>query len=259
MSLRLTCLGGAAAWPNPGQGCSAFLVSVGDTNVLLDAGPSTLLELRKHIPFSTIDAIVISHCHSDHILDLVPYRYGLVYGREKADRQIPLWLPPGGRDVLQALATALGGKGEPLDDFWESAFEVQEYDPAPSLTIGDVEVTFRRTAHAAECYAMRVSGNDGSTLTYSADTGSIEPLLGFAAESDILVAEATLPESEERLPSAGHLMPSEAGQLASTTGAGQLVLTHLWSERPDEVVLEAVRAHYAGTIRIAKPGLVVHA
>ena len=193
MSLTLTCLGGAAAWPNPGQGCSAFLLGDGLTSLLLDAGPNTLLELRKHIRYSTIDAVIISHCHSDHILDLVPYRYGLVYGPEKPEHPIPLWLPPGGQATLDALAAAIGGKGEPTERFWETAFNVQEYDPASSLEVGNLVITFARTEHAAECYAMRVSEADGSTCSYSADTGSIEPLVNFAHGSDVLVAEATLP------------------------------------------------------------------
>lgn len=258
MSLTLTCLGGAAAWPNPGQGCSAFLVSDGSTNILLDAGPNTLSELRKHILYSTIDAVIVSHCHSDHILDLIPYRYGLTYGHEKPATNIPLWLPPGGKETLGALSAALGGKGEPSEGFWQSAFDMREYDPSKTLETGGLRITFVRTDHAAECYAMRVATVDAA-LTYSADTGSIEPLLGFADGSELLIAEATLPESDERQPSAGHLMPSEAGRLAADTGAGKLVLTHLWSERPDADVLSAARARFEGQIHIAKPGLVIDA
>lgn len=259
MSLTLTCLGGAAAWPNPGQGCSSFLVSTGGTNLLIDCGTNTLLELRKRTRFSEVTAVVISHCHSDHILDLVPYRYGLVYGRERPQGPIPLWLPPGGREVITALGDVLGGKAESTEGFWDAAFDVREYDPNAALEVGGMRIQFARTEHAAECYAMRVTSTEGSTLAYSADSGRIGPLLEIAANCDILIAEATLPESDERLPSAGHLMPSEAGKLAGVSGAGMLVLTHLWSERPDSDVIEAARTAYDGPIEIARPGLVVHA
>jgi ribonuclease BN (tRNA processing enzyme) len=260
MSIRLTCLGGAAAWPNPGQGCSSFLVASNGTTILLDVGPDTLLELRKHIDFSRIGAIVISHCHSDHILDLVPYRYGLVYGPTKPAEPIPLWLPPGGRHILDALASALGGQGESSSNFWDSAFKITEYDPAQPIDIDGVSISFQRTVHPAECYAMRLTSDDGKVLTYSADTGDVESLSSFAMHSDILIGEGTMPEDTEASgQDSGHLRPSEAGELASRASAKRLVVSHLWSERPDEEVIGAVRTQFEGEILIAKPGLTVDA
>lgn len=260
MSINLTCLGGAAAWPNPGQGCSSFLVRSGETTILLDAGPNILLELRKHVDFHALDAIVISHCHSDHILDLIPYRYGLVYGPTKLAKRIPLWLPPGGTAILHSLAGALSGQGENTEGFWDGVFTLNEYDPDGRLEIGAERLRFTRTAHPAICYAMRIESVAGTTLTYTADTGTIESVLDLARGSDILISEATMPEDADKPGSeSGHLKPSEAGILANEAGVGALVLSHLWSERPDSVVLEAAGRSYSGKTVIARPGLVVDA
>lgn len=259
MTLQLTCLGGAAAWPNPGQGCSSFLVEAGSTSILVDAGPNTLLELRKHIKYSTLDAIIISHCHADHILDLVPYRYGLVYGPERPETPVPLWLPPGGVQQINRLAAALGSDAEQPADFWTTVFNPMEYAPVDELSIGSVTISFQRTEHAVECYAMRLHGPDLASLTYTADTGSIDNLVAFAKNCDILVAEGTLPESDDASTGAGHLMPSQAGLLAALAGARRLVISHLWAERPDEEVMQAARQTYSGDILIAKPGLVIDA
>lgn len=256
MTVTLTCLGGAAAWPNPGQGCSSYLVNQRDQTILIDCGPNTLLELRKHTRYSKIGAVFISHMHSDHILDLIPYRYGLVYGPERPSEPIPLYLPPGGIETLEALGTALGSVGEAPGDFWTQAFSVEEYDPATGKMIDSIEVEFARTDHAAPCFAMRFRFPDSRTLAYTADTGSIESVLEFARDSDILIAEATSPESAQER-GAGHLKPSEAGRLATLAQAQQLVLTHLWAERPDAEVIAAAVAHYDGTINVAKPGLVI--
>lgn len=260
MSIELVCLGGAAAWPNPGQGCSSYLVRSGDAAILLDAGPDTLLELRRHVDFHDVSAVVISHCHSDHILDLIPYRYGLIYGPTKPGNRIPLWLPPGGSNVLSLLAGALGGHGEGVDGFWDTAFDPQEYYPDRVLDLGQFQVTFARTVHPAACYAMRLESVGGSSLAYTADTGTIDSVLDLARGCDILVSEATMSESETRPGSAtGHLKPSEAGSLASRAGAGTLVLSHLWHERPDAEVLDAASKVFTGRTIIAKPGLSVHA
>ena len=260
MSIELTCLGGAAAWPNPGQGCSSYLIRSGETSILVDAGPDTLHELRKHIDVRTVDAVLISHCHSDHILDLVPYRYGLVYGPIQASERIPLYLPPGGRPILDALGQALGGHGEKPGAFWDDVFLVREYDPAAGLGVGSLSVSFARTVHAATCYAMRFDSADGSSLTYTADTGTIESVLTLASGSSMLIAEGTMPEDEERPGhETGHLKPSEAGVLAAQAGVRYLVMTHLWIERPDGEVISAARRAFNGEILIAKPGLVVYA
>ncbi len=260
MSIELTCLGGAAAWPNPGQGCSSFLVRSDQTTILVDAGPNTLLELRKHVDFHALDAIVISHCHSDHILDLIPYRYGLVYGPDQSAQRIPVWLPPGGMTVLHNLAGALSGQGENTDGFWDSVFTLNEYDPDNNLGVGSMEISFARTAHLGLCYAMRIESADGTTLIYTADTGTIESVLDLARGSNILISEATMPEDHERPGSeSGHLKPSEAGALANEAGVDTLVLSHLWSERPDTEVLEAAGRSFGGKIVIAKPGLFVDA
>lgn len=260
MSIELTCLGGAAAWPNPGQGCSSYLVRSGETSVLMDAGPDTYLELRKHTDVRQISAIVISHCHSDHILDLIPYRYGLVYGHLKHLDRIPLWLPPGGTAILNALASALGGHGEAVKGFWDAVFCIEEYDPGGVLEFDRMSMTFARTVHPAECYALRIDHAEGASLCYTADTGTIESVRDLATNADILISEATMPEEETRPGSeTGHLKPSEAGELARHAAAGTLVLSHLWSERPDQDVLHAAGRSFKGKMMIAKPGLVVRA
>ncbi len=260
MALTLTVLGGSAAWPNPGQGCSAYLVQNETTSVLLDCGPNTLLELRKHVDYSTLDAIVISHCHSDHILDLVPYRYGMVYGPRNSNHAIPVWLPPNGHARMNLLGDAFSGQGEPQSSFWEPPFDMNEYDPSAELTVGSLRINFARTQHYVECFAMRISDSNDRTLFYSSDTGSVQPLLALANGAGVVIAEATLAQEDER-PEAerGHMTPADAGRLGTSAGAHTLIVTHLWSERPDNVVERTVADHFDGHVLIAKPGLRVDA
>jgi ribonuclease BN (tRNA processing enzyme) len=103
--MRLTILGGSGASPNPGMGCAGLLVETGDTRLVLDLGPGTLQELRKHTDFRALDAVVISHMHVDHVLDLLALRHALAYNPVPAPGPIPVWLPPGGSALLAA-ATA---------------------------------------------------------------------------------------------------------------------------------------------------------
>jgi ribonuclease BN (tRNA processing enzyme) len=257
MSVRLTALGGAAAWPNQGQGCSAYLVRAGDTSVLLDCGPDTLHVLRSETDFTNLSGIVISHFHADHILDLVPFRYGLLYGRFDVERPIPLWLPPGGHDFLAGVARALGAPNEDPAAFWTGAFDIHEFEPGTDFTIADLTISTTPTQHFIDCYAIRVTASSGKVIAYTADTGTIEPLVSFAANADLLISEATLRDhGDVPLEDRGHITPQEAAELASLANVRALLVTHLWSERPDDEVLDAAR-RYDGPIKIAKPGLTI--
>jgi ribonuclease BN (tRNA processing enzyme) len=260
MSMRLTIIGGAAAWPNAGQGCSAYLLRSAQTQILMDCGPDTLQELRRHVDYLALDAIVISHCHADHFLDLAPYRYGLVYGAVRPRRPIPLWMPPGGIATLNAVASALGGDIESPGDFWSKAFDVREYAPAERLELGDLRIAFERTQHPVPCYAMRVVDDAGASLFFSADTGDAMSLVGLARDADLALVEATTRGDDTTPPERRvHLTPRQAGEFATAARVRTLVLTHLWSERDTSEVRREAAAVFSGRTEIARPGLTVDA
>jgi ribonuclease BN (tRNA processing enzyme) len=80
VSLRFEVLGFAGAAPLEG-GCSSYVVSGGDRSVLLDSGPGTLERLWRRGLMQRLDAVVISHKHADHVLDLLPFAGEVVRGR----------------------------------------------------------------------------------------------------------------------------------------------------------------------------------
>ena len=88
--MRITVLGKSPAWQDAGGACSGYLVEAGDVCLLLDCGCGVFGKLRSHREYWQVDAVVISHLHADHILDLVPYASALTY----APRQQPV--PVGG-------------------------------------------------------------------------------------------------------------------------------------------------------------------
>jgi ribonuclease BN (tRNA processing enzyme) len=216
-----------------------------------------LHQLRAETDYTAVDAVVISHFHSDHMLDLVPYRYGLLYGPASPAKPIPLWLPPGASRGLARLAAALENLDEPSYAFWDSTFEVREYDPASDLEVGDLTISFAQTQHYVPCHAMRIDALGGGTLFYSADTGAVEPLLSLAAGADVALVEATLEAAEPDQYERGHLTAHEAGLLATKAGVRQLVLTHLWVERGDHAAIEEASRAFDGQISVAKPGMTI--
>lgn len=256
--MRLTVLGGSAACPNPGQGSSSYLLEINDQRWLLDCGPDTLQELRKHAELDQIDQILISHVHADHTLDLIPMRYGLKYAPGIARNCVPLWMPPRGGEFLQRVSNAFAAGGESADDFFSSHFEINEYDPEQPLTIDGVTVRFYPTNHPVACWAMRIESSEG-TLAYLADTGPQENLVEIARDADILICEGTFPDLEglEGVSDRPHISADEAGAIARDSGAKQFILTHLWWTVGFDRYLASARREYDGEIIMAAPGVQV--
>ena len=249
MSLALTVLGGSPAWPNPGQAASGYVVESPQTRLLMDCGSGIAAELRARDP-GPLTAIVISHFHADHWFDLVPLHYAYLFG-DWNDRPHPaLHLPPGGRDVLDSVARSWGGTVATFDD----AYEMSEYDPAETLHIGDMALTFLPTRHYTVCFGIRIECG-GQTLVYSADSGPLDGLVGFASGAGLFVCEASLPDAGADDHERGHMTPAEAATTAVDAGAGRLLLTHVPDESGEERVLGTARAVFPGTVDLARPGL----
>jgi ribonuclease BN (tRNA processing enzyme) len=254
--MRLTVLGGSAASPNSGMGCAGLLVQTNSTRLVLDLGPGTLQELRRHTDFRTLDGVIVSHMHVDHVLDLLALRHALAYNPLSAPAPVPIWLPPGGADLLGQATAPFDACDEP--GRFAATVNVAEYDPARPLTIGDVVVTFAPAVHYVPAWAIRVQAPAELALGYTGDTGPAAALVEFFAGVHTLVAEATLLEtgfrsSDER----GSLTAAEAGQLAVAAGSEILVLTHMWEELGFAAYRDQAAAVFPGRIEMAAPGLML--
>lgn len=256
--MKLTVLGGSAAGPNTGAGCSGYLVDSGRVRLVLDLGPGTLPELRRHADFRTLDAIVVSHMHLDHILDLAALRFALAYNPITPPSPLPLWLPPGGGAHLDRLASAFVDEEGEAAAFFSSVFAIREYDPERDLAIGNHSLRFTPTVHYVPCWAIRLDTDRSRSLGYTADTGPAAPLAPFFAGVDVLISEATLAAPDTAPPERrGHLTATEAARLAAAANAKTLVLSHIWEELGFERLRADAAAAFAGRLVVAHPGSVV--
>lgn len=256
--MELEVIGRCLASPL-GEACSSYLVRGEGGSLLLDCGPGALERLWVRDALTDLDAIVISHMHQDHMLDLVPLSNAVtsqaLAERRGPDRPLTLHLPRGrGREVLRALERALGGEG----DRFSSAFVLSDYDASDEIAVEGLRVTFARTAHPEPCFAARVS--DGtSVLVYGADGAASAALQRHAEGADVLLVEATFVEPDPLAEEHGHMTGEQAADLARAARAGRLILTHLspWMPGRDAENLRRAQARFPRPVELAEPGLVV--
>jgi ribonuclease BN (tRNA processing enzyme) len=260
--VRITVLGKSPSWPDANGACSGYLIQEDGYSLLLDCGNGVFSKLRRFCDYVDLDAVLISHLHADHFLDLVPYSYALMY----APRQQPvpvagwegtstpaqptLYAPLGAGEVFRQLVRCWG-----TDELIERAFELHEYDAPDELAIGPFKVRFCEVPHYTRTYAVELASNGGARLTYSADCSPNEQLVQFAHGTDLLLIEATLPRPE-RTGERGHLTPSEAGEHARLAGARRVVITHFSDELDPEWAREQAGKAYGGQVDMAYEGAV---
>lgn len=209
--LSLTVLGCDGSYAAPGGACSGYLLSSDDTHVWVDCGPGTLANLQQHIPLTDLSAIVISHAHPDHWVELPVVHNALHYylGRHG----VPLFT------TLETLRRCEAVKGAHIGQ----TFSVHPITGGSSFSVGAMSFRASVTDHPVETLALRVECAR-RRLIYSADTGpgwSIAEL----GEADVALCEATLRADHAGM--APHLSTTEAGRSARDAGAGRLIITHL--------------------------------
>jgi ribonuclease BN (tRNA processing enzyme) len=235
--------------PRIDRACSAYLVEDGDFAFALDFGTGAFANIRRYRDYDKLDAVVISHMHADHFLDLIPLRYAIRYGSKKRANRLPVWMPPGGIQMLRSMTSVFTGEGN--GDFLDEAFDLREFDPAAALPIGAGRLRFAPTTHFITSFAIRYERN-GTSITYSADTAPDRRVVELARGTDLFLCEATLLADEvEQGGIRGHSSSKEAGQMAADAGVGRLVLTHYSQDATPHDLVDGARSIYKGEIVIA--------
>jgi len=260
--LKITVLGKSPSWQDAGGACSGYLVEGREAIVLVDCGNGVFAKLRQFADYVDVDAVVISHLHADHFLDLVPYSYALTYAPRQ--QPVPVAQYPGTdtparprlvapRGATRLFRRVVGAWGN--DDLIENAFAIEEYQPNSTVKVGDLSFRFHEVPHFTETFAIDISSSEGGRITYGADSRPAEELVEIARGTDLLIVEATLPRPE-RTGIRGHLTPGEAGDHARRAGAARVVLTHISDELDHDWAREQAEETFGGAVEVAREGAV---
>jgi ribonuclease BN (tRNA processing enzyme) len=243
MGVELTVLGCSGSYGAPAGGaCSAYLVRAGDATIWMDCGNGSFANLQQHVDPAELTAVVISHGHADHCVDVyglhVMYRYGL------ARSGLPLYAPEGLEPVLAEL---VGSFGDTFD--WRTVAD------GDKVEVGDAQLRFSRTDHPPPTVAIEIE-HEAKRLVYTADTGPDWSVEAFGAGADLVLSEATYLHDDIRVPI--HLSARQAGQLARDAEARRLMITHLWPTIDPLASVEEASEAFGHEVSLAAPHLSTH-
>lgn len=244
--MELTVLGSTGGCPGRGNPASGYLVRHGATALWLEAGTGTFMELARHLDPGAVDAVVLSHVHVDHCVDLFGL-YGYLAFGPSGRIPVPVHAPEGVLDHLAGFARATEGH------VFHTVFEARAVAPGDVVEVGELVLRFGDAVHPVPAVSVRIDAPGGS-LAYSGDTGPGSGLAELAAGVDLLLCEATIlgPRADRTYPY--HLTAAEAGALAEAAGARRLVVTHVAALAAPEAAVDEAAAVYRGPVTWAAPG-----
>ena len=186
--MKVTVLGSSGAYPAAGGAASGYLLEHDGFRVALDFGTGALSNLQLHMRHDELDAIVLSHEHMDHCLDLYPLFIARFFAAEPLPA-LPLWAPPGAFDSVAVLEDDEGREQ------MRGVYHVHEVEAGSEFEVGPLRFSTRLLPHWVPDSGMRISA-DGAVMTYTGDTGPSQEIETIPRDADLLIVEASWQDAD---------------------------------------------------------------
>lgn len=244
--MRFTVLGSSGTYPTPTNPASSYLVETDATTIWCDAGPGGFQALASVIDPADIDAVVISHRHPDHCVDLFAAFHALTY-RPEPVRGVPLFAHQSVIDHILGFLDA----GE--DHSIHSTFDISGVEAGAVWAVGDVTVRAVEMDHSVPTFGFEFE-SAGRIVFYTADTGAGGTWSDRIGPVDLLVSEASFQGDAGNNAYRQHLTATQAGEIAAFVDATRLVLTHIPPHLEPLTSIREAEKTYGRTVMAAVPG-----
>jgi ribonuclease BN (tRNA processing enzyme) len=240
--MHLTVLGSGTAIPVPDRFPAGYLVEAAGQRVLVDCGPGSLRRLAQAgVGLEALDAVFLTHYHTDHCADLGPLLFALRSPHYAGRKPLHVFAAPGLERFVRTL-TEVWPWIQPRD------YELRLREILPgTLRLGGLQVRALPIRHTAQSLGYRFEDAGGSAA-FSGDADECDELVELARGADVFVCDAAFPDERR---TEGHLTPGLAGAHAARAGARKLVLTHFYPECDGCDVVAQARAAFTGEVAAA--------
>ncbi len=248
--MRLTVVGCSGSFAGPRSPASSYLVQArheGRTwNLALDIGAGALGALQRHIDPRDLDAVILSHLHPDHCIDLCGLYVVQRYHPDGPSEPLPVYGPTG---TGKRMSEAYG-----LDDAQAMAteFDYRDLVDGRRYVLGPFTVTPYAVNHPIEAYGIRVEADD-AVLAYTGDTDECDALTPLMTGAALVLADCAFVQGRDT--TAGiHMNGAQCARSAVAAGeVERLMLTHLPPWNDPEVCRAQAAAHWPGVVELAEP------
>lgn len=219
--MKLKVLGTQSPYNTKKHNCPGFLIQDGESLLMIDCGSGTHKMLKYPKDLKNL-SIIISHLHRDHYNDIYNLQYAshVFHNQKRINDPINIYLPQSPNSINEDIKAEIN-----------SFANYHEISENTKLNIGSMEVTFCKTDHPIETYALKVTSR-GKSIVYTSDTSfsAKETIVEFAKGADLLICESSLLEEYGFPETNSHLTAKQAGIIAKEAKAKELMLTHFWPE-----------------------------
>ncbi len=269
--------GGPAIRPGSNMPTST-LIHINGKNLLVDAGLGVSRAIcNQGVELNEIDAIFITHMHSDHYLELGPLIHtAWVSGRVKP---IPIYGPERLKHYWKAFLESM------VDDIRlriedEGRIDLEKltafhgFEERQALSLSNINIRVMRNLHPPirDSFALRFEWGHYA-IVLSGDTAYMPEMIDFADQADLLIHEVMLSEGIDLIMNRlrhqdnklknhllqSHTLAENAGLIANCAKVKCLALNHFvpdgFSEFNDDDWLQAVRKNWSGKIILGKDGI----
>ncbi len=255
--MKLTLLGTGCPSIDYKRCGSSNLITTKKTNILVDCGSGVTQRLNESGNTSAdIDALFLTHLHSDHVIDL----YQLIISSWHSDRD-SIWRiygPKGTKKFVDQIFVAWKSERELRISYEKRKskkalkYKVYEFHKTGSIAINDIKIKYFEVDHKPVKFAYGFSFfYKNKKLTISGDTRPCESLMQNARNSDVLLHEVFIEyemnkTSKLRTKNTLHNVkeyhtPSNlVGKVAKLTNCKKLVLTHFVPTRFNALRLKKI-------------------
>lgn len=242
---KLIILGSGPALPDASRDNTYMVLQGRESAILIDCAGSPLHKLQAvGVNLDTLDSLIVTHHHPDHIYGVPALLLGLwLYGRRET---FHIFGPQRSVAALASIMDALEWQDWPCT--MSVAFhEVEMRVGYKVIESPEFEITIAPVEHLIPAIAVKVMSREtGRAIVYSGDTEPCEALARLAQGADILIHEGTGDY-------AGHSSPAQAGAMARRCGVGKLVLIHFTAPDADlEHLRRAAEAEFGGPVELAE-------
>lgn len=233
--MKWTILGNSGGFPAPGGATSGYLLRLNDKNILIDCGSGVLSNLFRFIPVESLDAVILTHLHHDHISDIQVLRYAIDLSRryERPVKQIPVFAPA----TPELLSTSLQSDGNLI---------VGHINHGTELNMFGATVRFYAMEHPVETYGVSIEKN-GRKIAYTGDSIPCANLKALLQDADLAVMDAGSLERHRR-PVMMHLTAAECAFYAAQAGVKRLVLSHLLPLFDEQEILNEAQTAFPDAV-----------